>query len=78
MPSDVQPTRRDLPVIVGHNWQHIMAKAEIFRTPEGMMIQITGQGEDAQHLAEYLEQAEPIALTFIAIPALTPREKRDT
>jgi hypothetical protein len=70
-------TKRDLPVLIGHHQEHIMAQAEVFRTPEKVLVQITGYGPEGQLLAELLEQAEPIALYFGAIPVQNIREKRE-
>ena len=78
MPDDSRQTIRKLPVLIGHNYEHIMANAEIVRTSEGTRIDINATGEEAIYLADFLEQAEPIALSFIAIPVQNTREKRET
>ena len=67
---------KKLPVLINHD-DHVMARAEVFRTPDKVLIQITSDGEDGQILAEFLEQAAPIALSFVAIPVQNIREKRE-
>jgi hypothetical protein len=54
-----------------------MAKADIYRATEKVFIEIEAEGPDSQLLAEFLEQAEPIALYFGAIPVQNNREKRE-
>lgn len=69
--------RRDMPVIIGHNQEHIMGRAEVFRHPDRVVIYIVAEGSKSQDLAELLEQPELIALNFAAIPpAQNTREKR--
>lgn len=77
MPDVFRETRRDLPVLIGHNWQHVMAKARVLRTPTSVLIEIASEDVDGQLLAEFLEQAEPIALSFVAIPPRNNREMRE-
>lgn len=74
--DDVRTTRKSIPVLIGND-THVMASADIYRTPEKVMIQISAGGIDGQMLAEFLEQAEPIALSFGAIPVQNITEKRD-
>lgn len=69
-------TKRKLPVLLGEQ-QHIMASADIYRTPEKVLVQITCTGQESQLFAEFLEQAEPIALYFGAVPVQNDREKRE-
>lgn len=68
---------RPIPVLVGFDQAHVMAKAEIFRNPDSMMIQIIVTGKENMLLAEFLEQAEPIALSFVARPFENKIEKRE-
>ena len=77
MSDDLRQTKRHLPVLVGHDFQHVMARVDIQRTPDTVIITITSDGVNGQRLAEFLEQAEPIALSFGAIPVRNIREKRD-
>lgn len=78
MADDLRQTIRQLPVLIGNDHEHVMAKADIFRSPDKVLIQITSTGPESQLLAEFLEQAEPIALSFEAIPVRNIREKRET
>lgn len=79
MPEDTpRRTERVLPVVIGHNYEHVMGRAQIFRKPNGeVMIQIDAKGTEGQILGEFLEQAEPIAVSFAAIPVQNLREKRE-
>lgn len=78
MNNQIKHTNRQLPVLIGNDQTHILAKTEIFRTPEKVLIQITSDGPNGQLLAEFLEQAEPIGISFIPIPVQNIREKRET
>ena len=64
-----------LPVLI--NDKHVMATAEIFRTPEKVLIQVTSEGSDSQLLADFLEQDAPMGISFLAIPVLNIVEKRE-
>lgn len=77
MANDIERIVRQLPVLIGTNHEHVMAKAEIYRRPDGVLIIITANGQESQLLAEFLEQAEPIALSFGAIPVQNIREKKE-
>lgn len=71
-------TKRTIPVIVGENIHHVMGRAEIVRKPGGeVSIEIVANGERGKILAGFLEQAEPIAVSFIAIPVQNTRDKRE-
>lgn len=75
--ENVRRTQKQIPVLIGHDGQHVMARADIFRTPDKVLVQITAPSDRAegQLLADFLEQAEPIALSFDAIPVQNKREK---
>jgi hypothetical protein len=71
-------TKRAIPVLVGHKFEHVMGRAEIVRKPDGkVLIEIEAAGEAGKVLADFLEQAEPIAVSFTAIPVQNIREKRE-
>lgn len=76
MSKNFHPIERALPVLINDN-TYIMAKAEIYRTPDSVLIEISAEGKESQLLAEFLEQAEPIALSFGAIPVKNVTEKRE-
>lgn len=76
MSKDLRHIKRKLPVLINDR-KHIMANAEIFRTPDKILIEIVSEGPEGQLLAEFLEQAEPIALSFSAIPVQNITEKRE-
>jgi len=76
--ADVIHTKRNLPIEVGHlNNSYVMANADIYRTPEEVLIQIVVKGERGQYISEFLEQPEPIGLRFIPIPVRNAGEKRE-
>lgn len=69
---------RPIPVLLGDNYEHVTASAEIIRTLDSVTIHITSKpGPDTQMLADLLEQVEPIALKIVAIPVRNTREKRE-
>lgn len=73
--------KRDLPVFLGNDSSHTMAKAEIYETSDKVLIQITASGDGGRYLAEFLEQNIPIGLSFGPIPIrdiMSVREKRET
>jgi hypothetical protein len=72
---------RDLPVFLGSDQSHTMAKAEIYKTSDKVLIQITASGDGGRYLSEFLEQNIPIGLSFNPIPIrdiMSVREKRET
>lgn len=78
VPDDAKSFRWDLPVILGHDYQHVMARAEFSRNEEGApVITITGSsGAEGHILAEYLEQPEIVGLSFIALPVRNANERK--
>ena len=78
MAEETRHTERIIPVVIGNDYAHVMAKAVVVRTPTSVTIEITSlPGHDSQRLAEFLEQAEPIAVSFTAVPVRNIREKRE-
>lgn len=75
--DSIRQTSRQLPVLIGNDHEHVMAKADIYRAPDKILIEIEARGPNSQLLAEFLEQAEPIALSFGAIPVRNIREKKE-
>lgn len=73
-----EPFRWNLPVILGYDHQHLMARAEFSRNEDGVpIITITGSpGAEGQMLAEYLEQPEIVGLAFIALPVRNATERK--
>ena len=87
MNDDVNPhegqklvTKKDLPVLVGQNYEHVMGKAtieqvaevrnkanEILSSPR-VTITIVSEGPDALLLGDYVAMNEVIALSFGAVP----------
>jgi hypothetical protein len=59
---------RLLPVLIGHDYEHVMGRAVIDREPNKVIITITSEGPDGHILGEFLTAAEPIALSFTGIP----------
>lgn len=76
--NSVRNVSRMLPVLIHMNQEHVMARAEIFRSPDKILIQIVSTGTESQLLGEFLEQVEPIALSFGAVPVRNIRQKRET
>ena len=74
----MKQVKRDLPVSIGKNNEYVMAKAEIYRDLNKVLIQITSSEPNGQLLADFLEQAEPIGLYFRAIPVQNIIERRET
>lgn len=70
--------KRRLPVLIGFDYEHVMANAEIFREPDKILIEITSTGTESQLLGDFLEQVEPIALSFGGIPAQTSEKREKT
>lgn len=78
MANDVRHTQRNLPVLIHMGDEQIMAVADIFITPDKVMIQIVSNKDRNNLLGEFLEQAEPIGLSFGSIPVQNKTEKRET
>lgn len=68
-------TKRLLPVLIGENYEHVMAQASVSQDRPGKVtITIEATGKDGDILADFLTAAEPIALSFAGIP-VQPRKK---
>lgn len=74
---DEKKTTRAIPIYIAGDKEYTMALVDIFRQSDSVRIQFRLNGKNNQLLAEFLEQAEPIALTFGAIPVQNTREKRE-
>jgi hypothetical protein len=66
----VRHTARQLPVVIASNPELVLAKAEVYRTPDKVLIQITSEAANGQILAEFLEQEASIGLMFSAVPSV--------
>lgn len=77
MSDQVRHTARQLPVMIGNN-DILTATADIYRSPDKVLIQITSEKRSGQLLAEFLEQEGRISCTFSALPVQNMREKRET
>jgi len=75
--SNSRHMSRNLPILFHADKDYLMAKVEIFREPDKVLIQIEALGDAGQRLSEFLEQADPFALSFGAIPVQNIREKRE-
>lgn len=67
---------RDIAVVIGKQGEHVMAKADIYRDLNRVLIQITSDKPEGQLLVDFLEQAEPIGLSFRVIPVQNIIEKK--
>lgn len=76
--DNVRHTSKLMPVLIGNNYKHVMGRAKIHRGLDKVLIEIESSGEHGQLLADYLEQAEPVAVSFTAIPVQNAREKKET
>lgn len=66
----------DIPVLVGDNYEHIMARADVDVDTENTEVTITikKKGRESLALAEILTTGEIVALSFVAVPVKpTPR-----
>jgi hypothetical protein len=83
-------TQKMIPVFVGHDHQHVMAKATIEQTaevwtlddhnrrvlakPAQVVITVIAEGGHAQQLGDFVAVDEIIGLSFDAVPA-TPKKE---
>jgi hypothetical protein len=72
----MKQVKRDVSVVIGKNSEYVMAKADIYRDLNRVLIQIVSNEPDGQLLADFLEQAEPIGLSFRVIPVQNIIEKK--
>lgn len=63
-----QITKRPIPVLLGNDYEHAMGEATIEEENDRVTISIVAEGEGAMVLAAVLTAAEPMALSFVAIP----------
>ena len=65
-----------IPVLIGENYQHVMAFARMVEEDDGnVTITMTTQGNEGQELLSWLSGGAPVALTVVAIP-VTPHIPR--
>lgn len=75
--DDVIRALKGLPVLISLSERQVLAKAEVFKAPDRVLIQIVATGVESEFLAEFLDQAEPIALSFGPSPVQNKIEKRE-
>lgn len=65
---------RQIPVLIGQDYEHAMCEAEIIEDNDGGIVTITmtAKGDNANALVALLTAMEPMALSFVGIP-VTPR-----
>lgn len=68
-------TKRDLPIITDYVVGH--SKAVITQEAGRVKIEITLEDPNRDLIAEFLEQPEPIGISFIPLPVLNIREKKE-
>lgn len=79
--ADRKTTNKMLPVLIGNNYQHVMAKAEIEQIaavvspttkqvlePARVVITIVSEGGHAQQLGDFVAANEIVALSFGGVP----------
>ena len=69
---------RYIPVLLGNNYEHIMARADIVEEGDEITVTIKAKGGDALDLAEVFTSSEPLALSFVAIPVKPHSSKKET
>lgn len=72
---DKHVTEKDLPVLIGHDYEHVMAKAVITQEPDKVLITIEASGERARTLGDFVAANEIIALSFTGVPVRRPGKK---
>lgn len=65
-------THVQIPVLIGHNYEHVMCKAVINVEGDTVTVTMAAKGSDGRELLEVMNQSEIMALSFVAIP-VTPR-----
>lgn len=68
-------TKRQIPVMLGEDYQHVMGEAIIMEQNDVVTVTITAKGTNARDLIAVLSAMEPMGLSFIAIP-VTPHQPR--
>jgi ABC-type hemin transport system substrate-binding protein len=78
---DTKVTKKPIPVVIGHDYQHVMAKATIEQKaavkskstnqslePAKVIITIVAEGKDAQELGDFVAANDVVALSFGGVP----------
>lgn len=86
--SEHRTTEKMLPVLIGGDYEHVMARAVIDQTaavrsettrqilePAKVTITITAEGGHAQILGDYVAATEIVALSFEGVP-VQPRTRQ--
>jgi NADPH-dependent 7-cyano-7-deazaguanine reductase QueF len=71
---DIRVTRMQLPVLIGFDYQHVMAECVVTETPDKTEIHIEATGDAARYLGSFVASNEPVALSFVAIPVRNKHE----
>lgn len=81
-------TEKPLPVLIGNDYEHVMAKATIEQKaavrspttnqilePAEVVITIVAKGPSAQELGDYVAVADVVALSFGVVPVRPVRKE---
>lgn len=82
-------TEKPLPVLIGNDYEHVMAKAKIEQKaavrspttnqilePARVVITIISEGPSAQELGDYVAAADVVALSFGTVPVRPVRREQ--
>lgn len=64
--------RTQIPVLIGHNYEHVMCQAVINVEGDSVTVTMAAKGTEARELLALMTESEIMALSFVAIP-VTPR-----
>lgn len=64
--------RKQIPVLVGHNYEHVMCQAVVNVEGDTVTVTMSAKGPQARELLAVTTENELMALSFVAIP-VTPR-----
>lgn len=70
--ADEIVTEKPLPVVIGYDYEHVMAHAVITQTPDSVTITIKAEGPRGRVLGDFVAANEIVALSFAGVP-ITPR-----
>lgn len=60
----------NIPVLVGHNYEHVMCRAVIEEEGDTVTVTMTATGKNAVELQHLMTTGELMALSFVAIPVI--------
>lgn len=76
--AEAKRTTLQVPVLLGQNYEHVMARADIVEEGDEMTITIKAKGREFVNMQNVVAQIDILAVSFVGIPVKPHTPKKET